>query len=82
MESLKKLIQFGNHKLPKSIAIFNMGPAMECPSLNMGLCQAYVGDKCVCYAMKAEIQYCKTVPPYRTRQAQLLERMYSRPVRR
>ena len=69
MENLKALISKGNHKLPTNYAIFNMGPAKECPSLKLGLCQAYVNDKCVCYAMKAEIQYYLCVPSYRKRQS-------------
>jgi hypothetical protein len=62
VRELKELFQFGNKKLPKSTAIFNMGPASICPSLKKGLCQAFVGDKCVCYAMKAERLYPQTLP--------------------
>lgn len=63
MENLKNLLSFGNTKLPKSTAIFNMGPAHECPSEKLGLCE--VAD--ICYAKKAERLY-KGCRPYRTRQ--------------
>lgn len=56
--------QWGNSKLPKSTAIFNMGPAHKCPSRALGLCT--LGDDC--YAFKAEIQYADTCIPYRIRQ--------------
>ena len=68
MENISRLVSAGNHKLPNTTAIFNMGEAKTCPSLKLGLCQAYVSGKCVCYAMKAEIQYYNTVPLYRQRQ--------------
>jgi hypothetical protein len=64
---LNKYIAIGNHKLPRSTAIFNMGAAKNCPSLALGLCQAYSNGKLVCYAMKAEAQY-PNVLPYRHRQ--------------
>ena len=56
-------IAFGNKKLDKNIAIFNMNPAEDCPSKKRGLCS--VCD--ICYARKAELQY-KSVLPYRRRQ--------------
>lgn len=64
LEPLKNLLQFGNTKLPKSTAIFNMGPAKNCPSAKLGLCE--LSTKC--YALKAERLY-KQVLPYRMRQA-------------
>jgi len=70
MSELKKLISSGNMKLPKTTAIFNLGAAMDCPSKNLGLCQAIDSKtgKIVCYAMKAERLY-PSVLPYRRRQA-------------
>jgi len=61
--ALKDHLSYGNNKLPKSTAIFNLGSATECPSKALGLCA--LADEC--YAMKAEKQYpaCK---PYRDRQ--------------
>lgn len=61
---LKDLLSFGNTKLPKTTAIFNMGPAMHCPSRKLGLCE--LGNKC--YALKAE-KFRPQVLPYRTRQS-------------
>ena len=56
-------VSFGNNKLDKNIAIFNMNSATDCPSEKLGLC-----DVCdICYAKKAEKQY-KAVLPYRRRQ--------------
>lgn len=54
----------GNLKLGKDTLIFNMGPAVTCPSKQLGLCK--LAHKC--YAMKAERQY-PNVLPYRYRQA-------------
>ena len=61
---LKKLVSFGNKKLPKSTMIFNMSSAMECVSDALGLCA--VSE--ICYAKKAERIY-PQVKPYRDRQA-------------
>lgn len=47
-----KLFSFGNTKLPKYTAIFNMGSAFNCPSDTLGLCQLMDSNKC--YAKKAE----------------------------
>ena len=67
--SLKKLIQAGNHKLPKTIAIFNMASATDCPSLKLGLCSAVDNQGILfCYAKKAEYGYRPNVLPYRRRQ--------------
>lgn len=63
-EFIWKHIQWGNTKLPKSTAIFNMGSAHNCPSRHRGLCTFSEGE---CYAFKAEIQY-PDCEPYRTRQ--------------
>ena len=65
MEHLKKLLSFGNNKLPKSTAIFNMGSACTCASDLLGLCEV----SNICYAKKAEKMY-KAVLPYRHRQQQ------------
>lgn len=62
-------ISFGNRKLPKTTAIFNMTSATDCPSRDLGLCQLDCPSKC--YALKAEKQYRKTVLPYRNRQADI-----------
>jgi hypothetical protein len=64
---LFSLVSFGNKKLPKSTVIFNMGAAMSCPSEKLGLCQAVIDGKVVCYALKAERLY-PNVKPYRDRQ--------------
>lgn len=64
MEPLKGLLSFGNKKLPKDTAIFNMGAASDCPSDKLGLCK--VSKEC--YAKKAEKMY-PSVLPYRKRQA-------------
>lgn len=62
---LKKLVSFGNSKLPKHTAIFNLGSAFDCPSDKLGLCQCSKE----CYAKKAERMYPQP-GPYRTRQLQ------------
>ena len=67
---LASLISCGNMKLPKSMAIFNMGTAGDCPSEKLGLCQAIMNGKVVCYALKAERLY-PGVEPYRKRQEKL-----------
>ena len=61
----KLLLSFGNRKLPKTTAIFNMGPAKTCPSDKLGLCK--VSD--ICYAKKSERLY-RHALPYRERQAE------------
>ena len=58
----------GNHKVPKTTAIFNMGSATDCPSEKLGLCKASFNGKSFCYAKKAEYLYQKTALPYRRRQ--------------
>lgn len=57
---------WGNKKLPKTTAIFNITTALGCPALTKGLCQLPNPIK-QCYAMKAERMY-KQVLPYRQRQ--------------
>ena len=73
----QNLFSFGNTKLPRSTAIFNMGPAsngqtgqsfrMQCPEHGRGHCQLE-NPKTDCYAIKAERQY-SNVRTYRKRQA-------------
>ena len=60
---LKSLISYGNHKLPKSTAIYNMSPALDCEADRLGLCEH--SEKC--YAKKAE-RFRPKVLPYRRRQ--------------
>ena len=64
MNSLKKLLSYGNLKLPKTTAIFNMGSASECISEKLNLCKVAK----ICYAKKAERLY-KNALPYRSRQS-------------
>ena len=59
-------LSYGNTKLPKTTAIFNMGSAIDCPSDKLGLCQ--LANSSQCYAKKAEKMY-KQVLPYRRAQA-------------
>lgn len=68
VKTKQKLFSYGNSKLPKTTAIFNMGPAKTCPSLKLGLCQAMKDGRCVCYNFPAERLY-PQVLPYRQRQA-------------
>ena len=65
---LCSLVQAGNYKLPKTMAIFNMGSATDCPSKRLGLCQAIVDGKNVCYAKKSENSSRPSVLPYRRKQ--------------
>lgn len=50
------LFTWGNKKLPKTTAIFNMTPATVCPSHAHKLCQLAQPTK-HCYALKAERMY-------------------------
>jgi hypothetical protein len=61
---MKKLVKFGNFKIPKSTMVFNIGTATRCAALKLGLCK--VGD--ACYALQSERQY-PAVKSYRERQA-------------
>lgn len=72
MNNLESLISYGNSKLPRNTAIFNMNSATDCPSKARGLCQ--LCDVKKCYAMKAELQY-SSVLPYRRRQEKLFNRI-------
>ena len=57
------VFSFGNRKLPKNTAIFNMSPAFDCESDRLNLCSV----SAICYAKKAERMY-KAVLLYRQRQ--------------
>lgn len=57
-------VQFGNKKLDKTIAIFNMGAANDCPNLGTDHCQVSDTD---CYAAKSENRF-QYVEEYRQRQ--------------
>ena len=64
MKAQKLRMSYGNTKLPKTTAIFNMGAAHDCPSDRLGLCKV----SAICYAKKAERMY-RQVLPYRRQQA-------------
>jgi len=66
---LSKLLSTGNHKLPRTTAIFNMASAHDCPSYKLGLCRAFTKDgQHVCYAKKSETSARPYVQPYREKQ--------------
>ena len=48
------MFSFGNTKLPKTTATFNMTSAKNCPSRKLVLCNAVIDGKCYCYADKSE----------------------------
>lgn len=60
----------GNKKIGKDTIIFNLTPALQCPSDKLGLCS--IAKEC--YAKKAEIQY-PSVTPFRKRQAKQWEQI-------
>jgi hypothetical protein len=64
---LSDYISFGNTKISKSVAIFNMNSATDCPNIGTDNCQV---PKSKCYAYKAENVY-KQPLPYRRRQEYL-----------
>jgi len=51
-KSVNLVFSFGNKKLPKTTAIFNLCPSFCCPSRNLNLCQLTNPQRC--YALKAE----------------------------
>ena len=59
----KNLMPFsqGNHKLPKSTYIINLGPSVMCPGRALGTCVCCD----FCYAYKAETQYKESTISYR-----------------
>jgi len=70
MDTLKTLlVRRGNHKIPSSIAIFNMGSAFNCPSKHLGLCAACKAH-IKCYAIKSE-EFYPNVTQFRKRQEKL-----------
>jgi len=68
---LSDYIQFGNNKIHKSVAIFNMNAASDCPNRESDNCQVPWES---CYAGRAERQY-PAVLPYRRRQEYLWDCM-------
>lgn len=68
MKTKNNVFTFGNKKLPKTTAIFNMTTAQNCPSDKLGLCKLSKE----CYAKKAEKMY-KNVVPFREKQADFWE---------
>ena len=63
------MFRIGNWKLDKSVLIFSMTTAKNCPAKAMGLCK--VSD--ICYAAHPEVQY-KSCLNYRERQAEYWKR--------
>lgn len=68
---LSDYISFGNNKISKATAIFNMNSATDCPNIGTDHCQVPKSD---CYAHKAENTY-PAVLPYRRRQEYLWDCM-------
>lgn len=64
---LSDYISFGNSKISKNTAIFNLNSATDCPNAETDNCQVDFGD---CYAHKAENIYPNTLD-YRRRQEYL-----------
>jgi len=50
---MKKLLRYGNHKIPKTTAIFNMSSAKRCPAKKLNLCPV-IAKGIPCYARKTE----------------------------
>lgn len=72
----KRNIHFGNHKLPKTTAIFNICAARDCPSHRLGLCQVTrAGHRC--YALRDE-QYYAGPLSYRRRQEKVWDSLTAR----
>ncbi len=59
-----KIFSRGNHKLPRSIAIFNIPEIKTCPGKTSACTQ-------FCYAKKTSIQYHHVVPPQQKRNLRL-----------
>lgn len=64
---LSDYVKFGNNKVAKSVAIFNMNSATDCPNIGTKHCQV---PKESCYAYKDENQWPQSLP-YRRRQEYL-----------
>jgi len=75
---ISEYISSGNNKVPRTTAIFNMGPAIECPSFKLGFCQAFRNGKHVCYAKKAERGCYPDVLPSRIRQKNYWKKISSK----
>lgn len=60
---INRFFSNGNKKIGKDTLIFNMTPALKCPSDKLGLCH----NSQICYAKQAERMY-PQVLPYRIRQ--------------
>jgi hypothetical protein len=65
------MVTYGNLKLPQNCMIFNMNPAIECPSAKLGLCKLSKE----CYARQAERQYPNTLA-FRYRQERFFNDMH------
>lgn len=65
---LAHLMSSGNHKLPRTTAIFNISAAYDCESFKRNLCAANKAG-CKCYARKAEY-FRLHVLEYRRRQGE------------
>jgi hypothetical protein len=63
------LLKFSNHKIGSNTLIFNMGTALDCPSIKLGLCNITNNNTAKCYARKAEILYGQKIIDYRNNQA-------------
>lgn len=57
-------VKFGNHKIAKNVAIFNMNSATDCPNADTEHCQVPWSD---CYAHQSETAYPQALP-FRRRQ--------------
>lgn len=68
---LRDYLSFGNTKIAKNVAIFNMNSATDCPNIGTDHCQV---PKSKCYAYKAEVQYGSPLD-YRRRQEYLWDNM-------
>ena len=72
---LSNLVKFGNAKLPKSTAIFNLGSATNnCPNRGKERCQVEANQ---CYAFKSERRY-PQAKQYRERQLNYWESVTAR----
>jgi hypothetical protein len=68
---LRDYISFGNSKISKKVAIFNMNSATDCPNIGTDHCQV---PKNKCYAFQAENRYGNPLD-YRRRQEYLWDNM-------
>jgi len=68
---LSDYITWGNRKIAKHVAVFNMNSATDCPNIGTDNCQVPKDD---CYAYRAEVQYPYPLD-YRRRQEYLWDSM-------